>query len=205
MYLSCLLIDVGSNPDRPRPGRLWLRNVYRVHQRLCMAFPFSATKVKDKAYLKPYDPCGFSPVHVPRDTKHNFLFRVDPQAGGSAVILVLSALEPDWHYAFHNAKYLLAAPPQDPKPMKLDFQVGTHFRFRLAANPVYRAREKSVDRQGQPIDRKWIDGGSAGYDVRADRVVLSESWTSCVHDNYRPGLVLDPFAGTGTSLRVCVE
>ncbi len=39
MYLSSLLIDVGDNPDRPRPGRLWLRNLYHVHQRLCMAFP----------------------------------------------------------------------------------------------------------------------------------------------------------------------
>ena len=39
MYLSCLLIDVGDDPDRPRPGRTWLRNIYHVHQRLCMAFP----------------------------------------------------------------------------------------------------------------------------------------------------------------------
>ena len=45
MYLSCLLIDVGDNPDRPRPGRLWLRNLYHVHQRLCMAFP-SARKTR---------------------------------------------------------------------------------------------------------------------------------------------------------------
>lgn len=29
-----------------------------------------------------------------------------------------------------------------------------------------------------------------------------ESWTDCGHDNYRPGIVLDPFAGTGTTLMV---
>jgi DNA modification methylase len=27
-------------------------------------------------------------------------------------------------------------------------------------------------------------------------------WSDCGHDNYRPGLVLDPFAGTGTTLAV---
>jgi hypothetical protein len=27
-------------------------------------------------------------------------------------------------------------------------------------------------------------------------------WTDCGHDNYRPGVVLDPFAGTGTTLAV---
>lgn len=29
-----------------------------------------------------------------------------------------------------------------------------------------------------------------------------EAWTDCGHDNYRPGIVLDPFAGTGTTLMV---
>lgn len=27
-------------------------------------------------------------------------------------------------------------------------------------------------------------------------------WTDCGHDNYRPGVVLDPFAGSGTTLSV---
>ncbi len=27
-------------------------------------------------------------------------------------------------------------------------------------------------------------------------------WTDCGHDDWRPGLVLDPFAGSGTTLRV---
>jgi hypothetical protein len=27
-------------------------------------------------------------------------------------------------------------------------------------------------------------------------------WTDCGHDDYRPGVVLDPFAGTGTTLAV---
>ena len=51
MFLSCLLIDIGDNPDRPRPGRIWLRNLYHVHQRLCMAFPSDPRKTDDRDFL----------------------------------------------------------------------------------------------------------------------------------------------------------
>jgi hypothetical protein len=53
MYLSHLMIEVGSDPDRPRPGRLWLRNMYHVHQRLCMAFlpPVSKKNKDDPEFL----------------------------------------------------------------------------------------------------------------------------------------------------------
>ena len=36
--------------------------------------------------------------------------------------------------------------------------------------------------------------------ARAERETLG--WTDCGHDNYRPGLTLDPFAGSGTTLAV---
>ena len=179
MYLSCLLIDVGDNPDRPRPGRLWLRNRYRVHQRLCMAFPYPQTKANDPAFLSPYQPCGFRdprpescavnlsqqeprpcatadprPVHVPRDAEHNFLFRVDPQPGGSAAIIVLSALEPDWDYAFHNARHLLRC--CDTRPFSPTFSQGQALYFRLLANPTKRLRKDSLDTCGRPIAARWI-------------------------------------------------
>jgi len=179
MYLSTLLIDVGSNPDRPRPGRLWLRNLYRVHQRLCMAFPSPRLTDRDSvdydpAFLKPYDPAHFpedryqadkkpknkpggevepdvlSHVHAKRDHNAGFLFRVDPQPGGSAVILVLSAVEPDWDYAFHNARYLLAGPPAKPRPLELSIEPGTRLRFRLLANPTKRpplTKEQRLQKQ----------------------------------------------------------
>ena len=47
MYQSTLMINIGDNPDRPRPGRLWLRNIYHVHQRLWMAFPTSQQRADD--------------------------------------------------------------------------------------------------------------------------------------------------------------
>jgi len=157
MYLSHLLIDVGSNPDRPRPGRFWLRNAYHVHQRLCMAFPSKdrGKKEQDPEFLQPYKPEDFSEVrhiahrkasdvgseelahvHTPRNSDSGFLFRVDALPGASAVILVLSAIEPDWDYAFHNADYLLAAPPSKPRRMEVAVSPGAQFRFSLKANPV---------------------------------------------------------------------
>lgn len=42
---------------------------------------------------------------------------------------------------------------------------------------------------------------SPGYAVRADRVSQILGWTDCGHD-WRNGVVLDPFAGTGTTLAV---
>lgn len=163
MYLSCLLIDVGDNPDRPRPGRLWLRNLYRVHQRLCMAFPSNTRKSADSQFLAPFNPDDFPElhyqadqrldvvdrdtldnVHTPRDVDRGFLFRIDLLLNGRAAIIVQSATSPDWDYAFHNASYLLAAPPQtkefDPQLLK-----GMLLRFRLLANPTRKIETKSIE------------------------------------------------------------
>ncbi len=161
MYLSCLLIDTGENPDRPRPGRLWLRNLYHVHQRLCMAFPSAERAAADPHFLKPWDPADFPEqrhladrpteevglgalrqVHAPRDDRRGFLFRIDPQPRARVAILVQSALEPDWDYAFHNAGYLLAAAPE-VKPFSPRFTMGQHLDFRLLANPTRKIDTKT--------------------------------------------------------------
>ena len=158
MYLSHLLIDVGANPDRPRPGRLWLRNVYRVHQRLCMAFPSKARKELDPDFLQPYVPgdLGKPDVHEKRTESSGFLFRIDPVPGGNPVILVQSGNRPDWQYAFQNAQYLLAGPVPEPQSFAPQFAVGERFRFGLKANPVRHACKLSKHASGAPIDPKWI-------------------------------------------------
>jgi len=162
MYLSCLLIDVGEDPDHPRPGRLWLRNLYHVHQRLCMAFPSDPRKHCDPQFLAPYAPEDFpeqhhladrkktevdadtlAQVHSQRDESSGFLFRIDPQPGGGVAILVQSAVKPNWDYAFRNAGYLLAAPPQ-VRPFAPIFAEGRRLRFRLLANPT-----KKIDTIGK--------------------------------------------------------
>lgn len=137
MYLSCLLIDVGDNPDRHRPGRSWLRNRYRVHQRLCMAFPSASRKAEDVDFLTPFKPDEFGngQVHVRRAMEAGFLFRIDPLPNGRAAIIVQSAIEPDWGYAFHNADYFLAASP-GVQSFEPNFSNGQRLRFRLLANPT---------------------------------------------------------------------
>ncbi|MHB8202499.1 MAG: type I-E CRISPR-associated protein Cas6/Cse3/CasE [Desulfomonilaceae bacterium] len=188
MYLSWLLIDVGSNPDRPRPGRLWLRNLYRVHQRLCMAFPSTERKDKDPQFLDSYRPDDFSmqqhltakpshevheatlkDVHAPRDGNQGFLYRIDPQLGcGRAVILIQSAVEPDWDYAFQNARHLLAVPPE-VKPFNPRFQLNQRLRFRILANPVRKISKKSLDFTGKLFEKRWI-----GKDVPVPTVDLDK-------------------------------
>ena len=54
----------------------------------------------------------------------------------------------------------------------------------------------------QSIDRKHIEGGSAGFATRTVSERTDLGFTDCGHDDYRPGLVLDPFAGSGTTLAV---
>lgn len=163
MYLSTLLIDIGDNPDRPRPGRTWLGNLYHVHQRLCMAFPSALQQSWDPEFLKPFEPCGFRdtrpeqcgtgadpnscpvsaedrPVHAPRDTDHNFLFRIDPRPGGNPVILVQSAIDPNWDYAFHSADFLRAAQVKEYNPV---FANGQSLKFLLVANATKKVDTKT--------------------------------------------------------------
>ncbi len=159
MFLTRIMVNTGGDPDGPRPGHDWLRNIYHVHQRLCMAFPTAQRKAEDADFLKPYNPADFalSQVHVNRSKDIGFLFRIDPYAGGTVIILVQSATMPDWDYAFHNAEFLLAAPPQ-VKECHPSFNEGEILRFRLCANPQKRLPAGGVvsSETGKPIDGKRV-------------------------------------------------
>lgn len=135
MYLSCLLINLGDDPDREDwRNRNWLRNLYRVHQRLAMAFPSDQRRNCDPEFLAPYksedfpeqrhladqkdteiDPAALAQVHTARSAGAGFLFRVDPLPGGRAMIVVLSHQEPDWSYAF--GLYSDLTDPQTKRPI----------------------------------------------------------------------------------------
>lgn len=189
MYQSLLMIELGRNPDHPRPGRLWLRNRYHVHQRLCMAFPSALRKSEDGEFLKPFVPGDFAggQVHVERDEDSGFLFRIDAFPNARAMIVVQSAAEPDWDYAFHNAGYLLAAAPE-VKAFEPRFAEGQQFRFRLAANPTRRlsrnspdAREESVGKR-VPVGRDqyigWLTrrGEAAGFSIDEGSITHQSSY-----------------------------
>lgn len=94
-------------------------------------------------------------VHVPRRPKTGFLFRIDPHPGCRVVIIVQSAVKPDWDYAFHNALFLLAATPEI-KSFDPSFSKGERFRFRLVANPTKRFSKNSLEMDGQPVAEKWV-------------------------------------------------
>jgi CRISPR system Cascade subunit CasE len=171
MFLSCLLIDTGCNPDRPRPGRLWLHNLYRVHQRLCMGFPSAVRVHEDDLFLRPFSPEDFGQghVHLPRADRQGFLFRVDPRPPGRAVILVQSAIKPNWSYAFQNAQHLLAAAPA-VRPWEPSFTDGQSLRFRLRANTVRRIAPSEPGKDGPRVPVAATAEGLRGWlDRRAER------------------------------------
>jgi CRISPR system Cascade subunit CasE len=89
---------------------------------------------------------------------------VDPQPGNSVVILVQSATQPDWDYAFHNARHLLAAPPQ-VKPFTPGFADGQQLRFRLVANPTFKRAGKRLAWLHEEDQVRWLarKGEQAGF------------------------------------------
>lgn len=127
MFLSLLPVNV-----RGEPGRRWLNDIYRVHQRLWMGFPDDVRLADDPFFLGPWDGPGI-PEPKPKRREAGFLFRIERD--GSPRILVQSVERPNWKYAFQNAPYLLSGESQvrqfDPAPRR-----DQHYRFRLLANVV---------------------------------------------------------------------
>lgn len=161
MYLSSLRIDLRASGAGPTIGGKWLSNRYRVHQRLCMAFPAPQRLIADPDFLAPFAPADFpmlregadrhrdevgadelAQVHAPRTARDGFLFRIDPVREG-AQIIVQSATVPNWSYAFANFRGVLAAEPQVREFAPL-FARGQRLQFRLEANPMRKIDTKST-------------------------------------------------------------
>lgn len=162
MYLSLLHVNVDH-----RPGRQWLGDLYRIHQRLWMAFPNKRQSSDDPYFLAPWTGPSL-PDPKPTRAESGFLFRVERD--GPARILVQSMERPDWKYAFQNAPCLLVDPAQvaDPaqvrefNPMPRD---GAPYRFRVLTHVVKRStvarEEMRTTRTGQTIAKRrrketWI-------------------------------------------------
>jgi CRISPR system Cascade subunit CasE len=179
MYLSHLMIDVGSNPDRPRPGRLWLRNIYHVHQRLSMAFPTRQQRAGDPRFLRAFDPAGFEPRFDKHKESTLFLFRIDNSIEEDcprAMILLQSQVLPDWDYAFHNARMFLAAAPKI-REYNPTFRTGEEFRFRIRINLSKRSCQhpKTLDKtdaagrpqtRGKRVALTWEEGQRPDQAIR---------------------------------------
>jgi CRISPR system Cascade subunit CasE len=161
MYLSCLKVDSGESGGVETVGAKWLKNRYRVHQRLCMAFPKASRLEADPDFLKPFTPADFpllraeacqskeeagvqqlAQVHAARSTGTGFLFRIDPMSAGMQII-VQSATAPNWSYAFGNFRGVLSAQPR-VEPFAPSFSRGQRLQFRLEANPTRCVDSKSA-------------------------------------------------------------
>lgn len=132
MYLSQLLVNPGDHPDKPRPGLEWVKQTYRVHQRIWMAFPDTHRMQEDPFFLGTWTSAALA---KPRRSESGFLFRIEPER--PLRILVQSHEQPQWAYAFQNASHLLAKEPQ-VREYEPSFAVGQKFRFRLVMQMVTR-------------------------------------------------------------------
>lgn len=48
-------------------------------------------------------------------------------------------------------------------------------------------------------------GSTGRRHIEPRRTISTGEWTDCGHGDYRRGLVLDPFAGSGTTLQVAAQ
>jgi CRISPR system Cascade subunit CasE len=164
MYLSQLLVNMGNDPDKPCPGKDWIKQTYRVHQRIWMAFPDAARVAEDPFFLGTWAETGLA---KPKRSEAGFLFRIEPDL--PTRILVQSQGKPDWNYAFQNAPYLLAAAPQQ-REFEPAFLQGTKYRFRLALLMVKRAtrldtsgkREKGTGTRTERPIHCWLPDNGSG-------------------------------------------
>lgn len=78
-------------------------------------------------------------------------------------------------------------------------------RRRIVSEPEYVGRGGDGEANRHFDSERAVDGANVWHstgDRTATRVTTTLGWTDCGHADYRPGLVLDPFAGSGTTLAV---
>jgi len=140
-FISLLPVDLGGDPNRYRPGRDWVRNPYRIHQRILMAFADAMPNHAEEKSGKE------------RDCHQSILYRMDAEAGLQRVF-VLSTAEPDWGKAFHNASVLLdARRPCVTREVSIMVRRGQTWRFRLRANATRRAPSSPIDKENKKRPR----------------------------------------------------
>lgn len=70
---------------------------------------------------------------------------------------------------------------------------------RSCGEPRRRVTEKDHDNLGRTTNGPK-SAKHRNFDCRREVVSITSDWSDCGHDNYRAGIVLDPFSGTGTTL-----
>jgi hypothetical protein len=110
------------------------------------------------------------------------------------------------HYATWPRK-LLTRPIESMAPREVCRTCGEPRRRIVERTPDYAAARNAIGNFNTRPETGAVSGSrstlnkAAGRDITcAEHTTLG--WTDCGHDNYRRGIVLDPFAGTGTTLAV---
>ncbi|MDH5718652.1 MAG: type I-E CRISPR-associated protein Cas6/Cse3/CasE [Spirochaetia bacterium] len=125
IYMTQMLLDL-----RQRATQNWLRNPYRIHQRLWMAMPDTVkNEHKNKNNLK-----------IKHRLSSPFLFRLEPdfiKTGKTYPrILVYTKDEIDWHKAFDDTKFLINNGIITKAFETSFFNVGNKFLFDVRLNPT---------------------------------------------------------------------
>lgn len=135
MFLSKLVLN-----ERSRKVQKDLGNAHKLHQQIMQAFPDQANQHSEKNWN-------------PRQ-EWKILFRQEPD---SNIILVQSALEPDWSQL--PQEYLKQHVIKPVNYTAEQFGVGRVLQFRLRANPSKRdkATRKTVGFFRQVDQLSWLD------------------------------------------------
>ena len=103
------------------------------------------------------------------------------------------------HYAVYPPA-LCEKPIKSMVPLKVCRTCGEPSR-RIVENPNSVGRTSSVGSKSGGLTR--LPKSEVGYRVPDNTTSITIGWTDCGHgDDWRPGVVLDPFAGSGTTLMV---
>lgn len=111
------------------------------------------------------------------------------------------------HYAVYPPA-LLERPLKSMVPHKVCRVCGEPSR-RIVGEPTYERTDSTrvPPRLAKSDGFRLAEGvnqhrNADGANTSVVRVAETLGWTDCGHDDYRPGIVLDPFAGSGTTLMV---
>jgi hypothetical protein len=135
------------------------------------------------------------------DQSFRFSERVDPNPAGAPPLdtwVIPTEPYPGSHYATWPAAFL-TRPILAMCPRQVCRVCGEPRRRTFAENPNYDGRA------GGPTNNNAQQGASLkgfAHVAYPPTRWQPDGWTSCGHDDMRPGIVLDPFAGSGTTLAV---
>jgi hypothetical protein len=137
------------------------------------------------------------------DTSWHTLGRYDPARSSGAPLLDYWEIPPTGYTGSHYAVFppaLVEPCVKAMAPPKVCRDCGEPSRrITETTNAVGRRPDVSdaSKKKGLDTDAIGVRFDLNGAPDVADKITLG--WTSCGHDNYRPALILDPFAGSGTT------